>query len=109
MSEESSAYECTECNKEISYYQEWKCATCNSYFDETCYINKCVPYDCMEAGGKRQCINCISSGKERRYCLEEDCSCENQLRVNGENANNKEKRKSRYASLKQAYAKGFGI
>ena len=92
---------CKHCNKEIASFKEWKCGSCNSYFDENCYIDKCLYYGCAE-DGTRQCSDCITSGKKRKYCIDEDCGCENICKE-------KSKRQYRLEELKNAYENAFGI
>ena len=101
FSTQQMSKKCNDCKKEIAYFKEWKCATCNVFFDENCYIDKCSYYGCAEEG-KRQCSNCILSGKERKYCMDEDCNCEN---INRQ----KFKRQYRSEELKKAYENAFGI
>ena len=91
---------CVRCNKEIAYFKEWKCATCDNLFDENCYIYDCILYGCADAG-KRQCKNCIFLKKETKYCIDEDCPCENR--------GIKTKREYRLDELKRAYENAFGI
>lgn len=106
----SEVYYCVNCKNEIGHYREWKCVTCNNYFDETCYIYNCLYYGCCEDGnGLRQCKSCVVS-KGRKYCLEIDCSCENQHDKNlCVRENNEWKKKTRSEELRKAYECAFGI
>jgi hypothetical protein len=93
---------CSHCGKEIASTKEWTCVTCPNVFDENCYIDQCVSYDCEDLG-QRQCEDCIISGKERLYCMEDDCCCANQQPLGIS------KKKARRKVLKKLYQDRFGI
>lgn len=99
---------CFLCKKEIAFSKEWRCETCKKCFDEACYFDKCVIYGCVN-DEMMQCKEC-SEETGRRFCSEEDCTCENQEFSDlPKKESNVQKKKKRASELKKAYKNAFGI